>query len=240
MSSGSQAHLLTRAPGAFTGGIAASRLRTVPPKRSGPSGRLLSMALNLRALGNFLRDSLRLLEKISSNASPTNTPPHPRTSAANRAGEPAQRRAKSSNTVSGETIGSGYPGDFRGQAAIRYSPAPDGDPDPGEVVWAWVPYEEDFTKGKDRPVLLVGNAGRYLLAVMLTSKDHDGSPRGGQYVDIGSGSWDSKGRPSEANVGRILQLEASGIRREGAILPRQQFDDVAEAIHRHYGWKQRG
>ncbi|GAB5080487.1 hypothetical protein ARTHROSP310_36360 [Arthrobacter sp. AD-310] len=28
---------------------------------------------------------------------------------------------------------------------------PDGEPDPGEVVWTWVPYQEDHGRGKDRP-----------------------------------------------------------------------------------------
>jgi len=26
---------------------------------------------------------------------------------------------------------------------IAYAPERDGQPDPGEVVWAWVPYEDD-------------------------------------------------------------------------------------------------
>ena len=33
-----------------------------------------------------------------------------------------------------------------------YEPDPDGQPDPGEVVWAWVAYEDDPARGKDRPV----------------------------------------------------------------------------------------
>ena len=36
-----------------------------------------------------------------------------------------------------------------------------------------MPFEEDHTQGKDRPVLLVGTDGPWLLAVPLTSKDHD-------------------------------------------------------------------
>ncbi|MGL5857645.1 MAG: hypothetical protein ACRC35_04430 [Angustibacter sp.] len=36
-----------------------------------------------------------------------------------------------------------YPGDFTGRSTVRYRPIADGLPDPGEVVWAWVPYEED-------------------------------------------------------------------------------------------------
>jgi len=37
-----------------------------------------------------------------------------------------------------------------------YDPHPDGLADPGEAVWGWVPYEEDFGRGKDRPVLIIG------------------------------------------------------------------------------------
>ena len=43
---------------------------------------------------------------------------------------------------------------------IIYSPDPDGTADPGEIVWAWVPYEEDPARGKDRPLLVVGRHGR--------------------------------------------------------------------------------
>src|SRR5690242_8951646 len=49
-----------------------------------------------------------------------------------------------------------YPGDFVGVPDLTYSPQPDGQPDPGEIVWTWVPYEEDHRQGKDRTVLLVG------------------------------------------------------------------------------------
>ena len=40
-------------------------------------------------------------------------------------------------------------------AAAHYAPEIDGEPDPGEVVWAWVPYEDDPSQGKDRPVLVL-------------------------------------------------------------------------------------
>jgi hypothetical protein len=39
---------------------------------------------------------------------------------------------------------------------LVYSPNLDGRADPGEVVWTWVTYEEDPSRGKDRPVLVVG------------------------------------------------------------------------------------
>ena len=39
---------------------------------------------------------------------------------------------------------------------LVYAPDLDGRADPGEIVWTWVVYEDDPTKGKDRPVLVVG------------------------------------------------------------------------------------
>ena len=43
--------------------------------------------------------------------------------------------------------------------AVTYAPESDGEPDPGEVVWGWVPYEDDSAQGKDRPVLLLALRG---------------------------------------------------------------------------------
>ena len=40
-----------------------------------------------------------------------------------------------------------------GPLRFDYRPRRDGKPDPGEVVWAWVPFEENDGRGKDRPVL---------------------------------------------------------------------------------------
>ena len=51
-----------------------------------------------------------------------------------------------------------------GVVTIEYSPSMDGDPDPGEIVWTWVPYEEDPTQGKDRPVVIIGRRGHMLVA----------------------------------------------------------------------------
>lgn len=134
-----------------------------------------------------------------------------------------------------------YPGDFEDVLEIHYDPHPDGRPDPGEIVWAWVPYEEDHSKGKDRPVLLIGQddstpGGPWLLGLQLTSKDHDRDHdqerRAGRlWVDIGSGDWDRQGRPSEVRVNRILRVHAASIRREGAVLAETVFEHVAAAVH---------
>lgn len=124
-----------------------------------------------------------------------------------------------------------YPGDFTGRVNAVYAPKPDGAPDPGEIVWTWVPYEEDHTQGKDRPVLLVGRDGDQLLALMLTSRNHaDTHHHDAGYVDIGSGPWDRQGRPSEVKVDRIIRVDPQGVRREGAVLGRAAFDRVVGAL----------
>ncbi|PQZ93839.1 hypothetical protein CQ018_09340 [Arthrobacter sp. MYb227] len=124
-----------------------------------------------------------------------------------------------------------YPGDYQGTVRPTYNPVADGQPDPGEIVWAWIPYEEDYAQGKDRPVLLVGRDGEYLLALMMTSKDHNNVQRRDRdYVDIGSGPWDKQGRASEVKVDRVIRLRAQGIRREGAVLSKDRFARVAQAL----------
>lgn len=87
-------------------------------------------------------------------------------------------------------------------------------------------------------MLLVGKNGSHLLGLMLTSRDHDqDGHRSGDYVDIGTGTWDRQQRPSEANLGRILQVSPENIRREGAVLDRKRFDLVAAGLRRRHGWK---
>lgn len=130
--------------------------------------------------------------------------------------------------------GAGYPGDYTGVVDIRYAPHLDGDADPGEVVWGWIPYEDDHRKGKDRPSLVIGRDGRWLLVLMLTSRDTDRTDAADQrhevWVDIGSGPWDRERRPSEVRVDRIIRLDQDAVRREGAVLDRDRFEAVAAAV----------
>ncbi len=48
-------------------------------------------------------------------------------------------------------------------------------------------------------------------------------------MDIGTGAWDSRRRPSEVRLNRLLRLDPSSVRREGAALPRDVFEAVLEA-----------
>ncbi|HEY4333190.1 MAG TPA: type II toxin-antitoxin system PemK/MazF family toxin [Ilumatobacteraceae bacterium] len=111
-------------------------------------------------------------------------------------------------------------------AHIEYNPELDGNADPGEVVWTWVPWEEDPTQGKDRPVVIVGRRGGALIGVPLTSKHHDNE----RQVAVGRGPWDHDGRQSYAKLDRILEVDPAQVRREGAILGRAHFDEIIAAL----------
>ncbi|MFK4802524.1 type II toxin-antitoxin system PemK/MazF family toxin [Streptomyces sp. MPA0124] len=135
-----------------------------------------------------------------------------------------------------------------GRVRTEYSPAHDGDPDPGEIVWTWVPFEEADGRGKDRPVLVVAreDAGT-VLAVQLSSKRHDGAAGGAskplqwsrgshRWVPIGSGPWDRSGRDSWVDVDRVLRLHDAGMRREACALDRMRFNLVRQRLRERYGW----
>lgn len=118
--------------------------------------------------------------------------------------------------------------DFHGRITPEYAPDRDGEPDPGEVVWAWVPYEEDPEQGKDRPLVIVGRAvddPRLLVGLMLSSKGHDGDPR---WHPVGTGSWDGEHRPSWVRVDRPLAVTEGAVRREAAALDSAMFLAVVE------------
>jgi hypothetical protein len=118
-------------------------------------------------------------------------------------------------------------------ATLEYHPDLDGLADPGEIVWAWVPYEEDPARGKDRPLLVVGRHGRRLLAMMLSSRRHDDSE---DWLELGSGTWDREGRHSYVRLDRVFALDEDDIRREGAVLEPERFAHVAAVLMRMHGW----
>ena len=167
--------------------------------------------------------------RTSGSSAPKPSAPQPSSakSSAPKPSEPA-------STVASD--GSDYPGDYRDMINFEYSPSLDGDADPGEIVWTWVPFEEDHSQGKDRPVLLVGRDGEYLLALMMTSKDHNNREHAdSNYLDIGSGPWDPQGRASEVKLNRVIRVRPDAMRREGAIMPEDTFRLIERAWTRHNG-----
>ncbi|MDJ0342137.1 type II toxin-antitoxin system PemK/MazF family toxin [Streptomyces sp. H10-C2] len=121
-----------------------------------------------------------------------------------------------------------------GRVRTSYAPDHDGDPDPGEIVWTWVPFEENDGRGKDRPVLVVAREGTgTLLAVQLSSKRHDDDR---EWAPIGVGPWDAAGRESWVNLDRVLRVHPDGMRREACALDRPRFDRVVGRLTERYGW----
>lgn len=121
-----------------------------------------------------------------------------------------------------------------GRVRTEYAPAHDGDPDPGEIVWTWVPFEENDGRGKDRPVLVVAREpGGTLLAVQLSSKRHDHDR---EWVAIGAGPWDRAGRDSWVALDRVMRLHEQGMRREACALDRGRFNLVVNRLKELYGW----
>lgn len=170
---------------------------------------------------------------LGSNGAPR-TPQRPRrpaarlrTSAERRQSDTDAGRARGTETVRVDAA-------HVPQLRVSYAPQRDGAPDAGEIVWTWVPYEEGDGRGKDRPVLVIGRASAdRVYAVRMTSRAHDGDR---DFVPIGSGAWDGQGRPSWVDVELLYSVHERGLRREAAVLDRERYDRVAEALRRRYGW----
>ena len=174
----------------------------------------------------FLDGALKVLREVAERALDRDT----------------REQRRSSSTSRQSTHAGLYPGDYVERPTIVYQPRHDAEADPGEIVWTWVPYEEDHSKGKDRPVLLIGHDGPWLLGLQVTSQDHDRDAaqeaRAGRYwVDIGAGAWDSTGRPSWVNIDRVFRVHAAGMRRETAGLPAKAYATVEARLRQRYGWR---
>ena len=191
---------------------------------------------------------------ISTMNSPTNTDstttlpqprPHPPTQPSAPTPKPAQR-AHTRTSTHQDPATSNRPHTSIREASIAdalahasYQPIMDGDADPGEVVWTWVPYQEDASVGKDRPAVVIGAQGEGVYILQLTSKDHtreaaQEAAAGRYWFDIGTGAWDSKGRPSEVRLDRALWVKATDVRREGSILPEVTWRRIVDALEGHY------
>jgi hypothetical protein len=75
-----------------------------------------------------------------------------------------------------------------------------------------------------------------LLALILTSKDHDRDAAdearyGRVWMDIGSGPWDAQHRPSEVRLDRVLRIDPQQVRREGAVIGAELFNQIAAQLH---------
>ena len=172
--------------------------------------------------------------------------PHPTTHTSSHSPKPSDRSRSHSSSQHQDPATSNRPRTSIREASIAdalahasYKPIMDGDADPGEVVWTWVPYQEDASVGKDRPAVVIGAQGEGVYLLQLTSKDHtrdaaQEAAAGRYWFDIGSGAWDQKGRPSEVRLDRALWVKATDVRREGSILPEVTWRRIVDALEEHY------
>lgn len=188
-------------------------------------------------LENIIQQTVRQLGKMLGNKQSKSSAnkPNPATK------KPAHPTPKAAGNYDPQTQAApfSYAGDFSGKPQLSYAPHADDIADPGEIVWGWIPYEEDHSLGKDRPVLIIGKNDSWLLAVPLSTTDHDldrvQEERAGRYwIEIGRGPWDTKNRESFVRVNRILQLEPSHLRRIACRLDQERFEKVCQAILTHY------
>lgn len=110
---------------------------------------------------------------------------------------------------------------------IAYKPRhPDGHADPGEVVWADVPFREQNGQSKDRPVLVIGRTkdGKNLVGLQLSSKNGPGRR------NVGEGAWDSQHRESFLQFDRFIQINERNYRKEGAYMKKPQFQDIVDEL----------
>ena len=175
----------------------------------------------------------------SSTGTPKSSSPKPRSSSSSRPNSGSHHHYEDPATSNRPQTSIREASIADALAHASYTPIMDGDADPGEVIWTWVPYQEDASVGKDRPAVVIGAQGEGVYILQLTSKDHtrdaaQEAAAGRYWLDIGTGDWDSKGRPSEVRLDRALWVKATDVRREGAILPKATWQLIVDALEEHY------
>ena len=204
----------------------------------------------IRGLINFLLGVISgAAEEAQSNTSkpsqrqpsskPTSSTPKPRSSSSSRPNSGSHHHYEDPATSNRPQTSIREASIADALAHASYTPVMDGDADPGEVIWTWVPYQEDASVGKDRPAVVIGAQGEGVYILQLTSKDHtrdaaQEAAAGRYWLDIGAGDWDSKGRPSEVRLDHALWVKATDVRREGAILPKKTWQLIVDALEEHY------
>ena len=175
----------------------------------------------------------------SSTGTPKSSSPKPRSSSSSRPNSGSHHHYEDPATSNRPQTSIREASIADALAHASYTPIMDGDADPGEVIWTWVPYQEDASVGKDRPAVVIGAQGEGVYILQLTSKDHtrdaaQEAAAGRYWLDIGAGDWDSKGRPSEVRLDRALWVKATDVRREGSILPKATWQLIVDALEEHY------
>ncbi|MFI9777121.1 type II toxin-antitoxin system PemK/MazF family toxin [Streptomyces sp. NBC_01003] len=96
-------------------------------------------------------------------------------------------------------------------------------PQPGEIWWAQVPYE-DGPGGKDRPCLVLAVHRRRVRVAKITSKYHD--ERAGVIALPPGSVGDAQGRPSFLETDELREVPEGDFRRRAGVLDPVVWDQV--------------
>ena len=123
----------------------------------------------------------------------------------------------------------------------------DGQVDPGEVVWFWVPNHDadpndetttttDDTTPKftERALVVIGRTGDHVLGLITSPNPEHADDE--KWLDIGSGPWDEQGRRSWLRLDKVIKVAETAIRRQGAVIPLGRFNRIASRLRNEYGW----
>ncbi len=190
------------------------------------------LAIFIQAAGQSVQDEMRSSKRRSRSSSSRSSSKRSSSRSTTTSSSSSARAASGKGNKVWDVRKHGLP-------PFQYAPNPDGDADPGEVVWTWVSYEEDPTQGKDRPVVVLARVSQGLVVAQLTSKDHrkdaEQEAHWGRYwFPIGTGAWDPQGRPSQVRLDRLLIVSPSDVRREGATVDHSTYNAVCDALREHW------
>lgn len=118
--------------------------------------------------------------------------------------------------------------------SIFYAPNMDGQVDPGEVVWFWVPDERAEAKLAERALVVVGRHGNLVMGLITSPNPMHALSE--KWIDIGAGPWDDAGRKSWLRLDKIIKVPETAIRRQGAVIPLRRFHLIANRLRTDYGW----
>ncbi|MCX4762464.1 type II toxin-antitoxin system PemK/MazF family toxin [Streptomyces sp. NBC_01275] len=98
-----------------------------------------------------------------------------------------------------------------------------GRPQPAEIWWANVPFEDGPGK-KDRPCLVLGVRGKRVTVAKITSKYHD--DRAGVIPLPPGAVGDAQGRPSFLETDELRQIPVGDFRRRVGVVDPALWDQV--------------
>lgn len=117
---------------------------------------------------------------------------------------------------------------------VFYAPDMDGQADPGEVVWIWVPTEGPHNPPKERAMVVVGRNRNTILGLIISCNPEHRTEE--EWMEIGAGAWDERGRQSWVRLDRILEASELDTRRQGVVVPRGRFERVANRLRNDFDW----